>query len=174
MSRPLLLILLFAIAASAHADGGRLQIRQTVGPFIVSLFTTPEALAVGPADVSVLVESAATPDAEAAHPDVLLDADVTLTLTPHAGGGASIRAHLTHAAATNRLLQAAAITLPAAGTWDATILVREGGREATATAPLVVEAHSARRGTLWFFALLPVVLVALYLSMQAPRRSVRG
>jgi hypothetical protein len=60
-------------AVAAHADGGRLQMRQAAGPFVVSLFTTPESLAVGPADVSVLVEEQGS---------VLLDANVVVTFTP--------------------------------------------------------------------------------------------
>jgi len=48
--RHLIVALVLACAAvAAHADGGRLQMRQAAGPFVVSLFTTPESLAVGPA-----------------------------------------------------------------------------------------------------------------------------
>jgi hypothetical protein len=41
--------LLLAIASSSLADGGRLRLKQTSGPFAMTVFTAPEPLAVGAA-----------------------------------------------------------------------------------------------------------------------------
>jgi hypothetical protein len=158
-------VLVFA-AASAHADGGRLQMREAAGPFVVSLFTTPESLAVGPADLSVMVE-------EQASGEVLLDADVVVTLTSEDAASAPVIAHLSHAHATNRLLQDAVIQLPHAGRWHAVIHVRESGRVASASTVLTVANHSARRGTVWFFAVLPICAIALFAWVQVMKRRAR-
>lgn len=166
MRRALAVLAAVVLSAAAHADDAHLQMRQVAGPFVVSLFTTPEVLAVGPADVSVLVEQGATPR-------VLLDAEVSVTLMRHDGGAPPIHARLRHADAANRLLQAAQISLPSPGVWDAAVVVREGGSMATAPAQLVVAPYSSRRGTVWGFALLPAAVVALFLMTERQRRRAR-
>lgn len=149
---------------AAHADGGRLQMRQAAGPFVVSLFSAPESLAVGPADLSVMVEEQGS---------VLLDADVVVTLTPEGAGTAPVVAHLSHVHATNRLLQDAVIQLPHAGRWRAIVHVSEAGREASIATDLTVANYSARRGTVWFFALLPIGAIALFAWVQMAKRRIR-
>jgi hypothetical protein len=149
---------------AAHADGGRLQMRQAAGPFVVSLFTTPESLAVGPADVSVLVEEQGS---------VLLDADVVVTLTPEDASLAPVIAHLSHANATNRLMEDAVVQLPRAGRWRAVVHVSEAGRAASVATDLTVANHSARRGTIWLFAVLPLCAIALFAWVQTEKRRAR-
>jgi hypothetical protein len=149
---------------AARADGGRLQLREVAGPFVVSLFTTPESLAVGPADLSVMVEEQGS---------VLLDPDVVVTLTPEDAGIAPVVAHLSHAHATNRLLQDAVVQLPRAGRWHTVVHVSAAGREASVATDLTVASYSARRGTVWFFLLLPVCAVALFAWVQAAKRRMR-
>jgi hypothetical protein len=158
--------MLACVAMAAHADGGRLQMRQAAGPFIVSLFTTPESLAVGPADLSVMVE-------EQSGGGVLLDPDVFVTLTPEDARIARVVAHLSHAHATNRLLQDAVVQLPRAGRWRAVVHVSESGREASAATELTVANYSARRGTVWLFAVLPVCAVALFAWVQVAKQRAR-
>jgi hypothetical protein len=140
--------------------------RQAAGPFVVSLFTTPESLAVGPADLSVMVE-------EQGSGEVLLDADVVIVLTSNDAGSAPVIAHLSHAHATNRLLQDAVIQLPHAGRWHAVLHIREAGREASASTDLTVANYSARRGTVWLFAILPICVVALFAWLQVAKQRAR-
>ena len=154
------------IAAAAHGDGGRLQMRQVAGPFVVSLFTAPESLAVGPADLSVMVE-------EQGSNEVLLDADVVVTLTSEDARTAPVIAHLSHVHSTNRLLEDAVIQLPHAGRWHAVIHIREAGREATASTDLMVANYSARRSTVWLFAILPICAIALFAWVQVAKRRAR-
>jgi hypothetical protein len=159
-------LLLACAVVAAHADGGRLQMRQATGPFVVSLFTTPESLAVGPADLSVMVEGRG-------NSSVLLGADVVVTLTPDDASVAPVIARLSHAHATNRLLQGAVVQLPRAGRWRAVVHVSEGGREASAATDLTVANYSARRGTVWFFAALPVCAIALFAWVQLAKGRAR-
>jgi hypothetical protein len=159
--RRLLVVLAMAcIAAVAHADGGRLQMREAAGPFVLSLFSTPETLGVGQADLSVMVEEQGS---------VLLDPEVTVTLTPE-DGGAPVVAHLSHAHATNRLLQDAVVDLPRAGRWRAVVRARDAGRQASTATELTVASHSARRGTIWTFLLLPICVMTLFGWVQRLKR----
>ena len=161
MRRLLLAVVLACVASAAHADGGRLQMRQAAGSFVVSLFTTPESLGVGQADLSVMVEEGS---------NVLLNPDVTVTLTPEDGGGAPVVAHLSHVHATNRLLQDAVVELPQAGRWRVAVRVRDAGREASAATELTVASYSARRRTIWTFLLLPVCAMALFAWVRLLKR----
>ena len=127
---------------------------------------TPESLAVGPADLSVMVE-------EQGSSEVLLDADVVITLTSEDAASAPVVAHLSHAHSTNRLLQDAVIQLPYAGRWHAVIHIREAGRAATASTDLTVANYSARRGTVWLFAILPICAIALFAWAQVAKQRAR-
>jgi hypothetical protein len=138
--------------------------RQAAGPFVVSLFTTPESLAVGPADVSVLVEEQGS---------VLLDADVVVTLTPEDASLAPVIAHLSHEHATNRMMEDAVVQLPRAGRWRAVVHVSEAGRATSVATELTVANHSARRGTIWLFAVLPLCAIALFAWVQTEKQRAR-
>jgi hypothetical protein len=164
--RLIVALVLACAAAAAHADGGRLQMRQSAGPFVVSLFTTPESLATGSADLSVMVE-------EQGSGSILLDADVAVTLTSEDARVAPVIAHLSHAHATNRLLEDAVVQLPQAGRWRAVIHVSEAGREASVTTVLTVANYSARRGMVWLFAVLPVFAIALFAWVEVAKRRAR-
>lgn len=165
MRRLLLALTMACVASVAHADGGHLQMRQATGPFTVSLFTTPDTLAVGPAGMSVMVE---------AHGSVVLDADVEVTLTPEDEKvDAPIVAHLSHAHATNRLLEGTVIQLPRAGHWRAVVRVRQGDQEASVATDLVVADYSTRRGTVWVFAALPICAIGLFAWVRSEKQRLR-
>ena len=132
---------------------------------MVSLFSVPETLAVGPADLSVMVE-------EQGSGNVLLDAEVDITLTPD-DGGESLMAHFSHANAANQLLQDAVVQLPRAGRWRAVLHIREAGREASVATDLTVANYSARRGTVWLFLTLPIVAIALFAWVQVLKQRAR-
>jgi hypothetical protein len=166
VKRLIVALMLACAAAVAYADGGRLQTRQAAGPFIVSLFTTPESLGVGQADLSAMVE-------EQGGSKVLLDADVVITLTAEGGAGQPIVAHLSHAHATSRLLQDAVVELPHSGRWRAVIQVNEAGRQASTVTDLMVGDHSARHGTVWVFALLPAFVIGLFAWVQLAKATAR-
>jgi hypothetical protein len=149
-------VLLAAIHA-ALADGGRLQMRTDAGPFTVSVFTIPDSLTAGPADLSVLVQDAASGD-------VLMDAAVTLTLTDPSG--APLVLHPSHAQATNQLLQAAQVNLKAPGKWRVRVEVVHGTQSAACATDLEVAGRSSQWGTIWFFALLPLGVLGVFVGVQ--------
>jgi hypothetical protein len=163
--RVLTLVLVLA-AAQAMADGGTVRAREAVGPFTVTVFTAPQPPAVGPLDVSVLVQDA--------NDAAVLDADVGVRLTS-ADGGTEIARDATRAAATNKLLYAAVADVPAAGTWTVDVDVRRGDVRAAVTTAVPVGPASPALRALWPYLALPPVgllLFALHQTLSAGRRGV--
>ncbi len=153
-----LYVLLVVISGtSAHADGGRLRFSKTAGPFLITLFTTPEPLTPGPADFSVMVQDAVTGQ-------ILPDAVVTLQLDEQ--DGRTIRAIADHHRATNQLMQAAALSLPSVGSFRLHLVVRDASREASTDSSLIVQPGSRTAPLIWTFALLPFLAVLLFALQQ--------
>lgn len=140
----------------ALANGGTLQVSETVGPYQVSVYSSPSPPRVGLADVSVLVQRAETDE-------VVDDAQVEITAAPvgHAGSGGTYPA--TRGQATNRLYYAAHIPLGSEGRWRFEVMV--AGPEGSGQVGF--EAQVGQAGLLdstlvWVvLALLPVAMVAL-------------
>jgi hypothetical protein len=152
------LAVLWIVAGAAHADGGTLRIRADAGPLRVTVFSAPEPLRAGAADVSVLVQRRDddTP---------VLDADVVLHLEDPASTGA-IEARATREAATNKLFYAAALVLPVAGVWKLRVAVRDAGEDFAVTGELPVEAAPPRLLTLWPYLALPPLAVLLFAARE--------
>lgn len=151
---------LLACARPALADGGRLRFRQPAGPFTVTLFTTPDPLTAGRADFSVAVERPGVSG-------ILQDARIRLTLTPVGTHARPIVLDASHAAATSKWLQAANFSLPAAGLWRVTVLVRSGNQSGHCSADLRVR-PAGTPNLLW--DILPVPLAALFLGLHQLRK----
>jgi hypothetical protein len=103
-------LLAIALAGRAWADGGLVRLSQTSGPFTITVFSAPTPLRAGPIDLSLLVQRAAagTP---------VLDATVSVTLRAADDPNRVLTAVATHGQATNKLLYAALLRVPAAGRW---------------------------------------------------------
>ncbi len=153
------LALLF-FAAEAAADGGRLRMRQAAGPFTVSVFTSPEPLTAGPADVSVLVQ-------DAAGAEVLLDAEVDLVL--QAPGAEAVRTVPTRPGA-NRLFRSAAVRLLPPGDWLLGVVVRRGADTARISGSVAVAPAPPAWSGVWPFLLAPPLAMALFGLGRALRR----
>jgi hypothetical protein len=145
-------ILIAIYSGIAFADGGRLRFSNVAGPFLVTLFTSPEPLTPGPADFSVMVQDAKSGD-------ILSDAQVTLDLDDASG---TVHGVATHGIAINRLLQAVAINLPNSGPWTLHLNIQQGTRSAALSAPIFVEPGSRQATLVWTFASLPVVAIILF------------
>ncbi|GGH05130.1 hypothetical protein [Silvibacterium dinghuense] len=117
MKRILFAAALLLTVPLAFADGGRLRSRTVAGPFVVTLFTTPDPLRAGMADFSVAVE-------RPGEQGIVQDAEIDLKLTTP--GQPDLNLKLTHGAATSRFLEAANFELPHAGHWHYTLTIREG------------------------------------------------
>jgi hypothetical protein len=150
----LLAAFLFQSEAPALADGGTLRLTRAAGPFVITIFTAPEPLRVGSAEVSVLVLERGAAGA------VLLDATVELRVRAPDGTARMLVA--SHAAGSNRLLQAALLELPAPGTWQLTIAVRHESDTATVSLELPVGSAAPRLVAQWPPLALPPLCVLLF------------
>jgi hypothetical protein len=162
-----LLLGTLAMPGTTFADGGLVRARAETGRLTVTLFTSPTPLRAGDADVSVLVQDG--------RGTALLDAETELRLEPLDGAAAPVVVPLTRGAATNRLLQAATLSLPAPGRFRMTALVRRGTDRAAASADVLVhERAPALRGLAVPLALpwLAIGLFALHRGLEARRRHV--
>ena len=124
----------------------------------MAIFTQPDPLVAGPADISVLLQ-----DRESGEP--VLDADVTLVVS---GPGAerTIRAGR-HSR--NRLFYGATVDL-APGSWTATARVRRGTAASDARAAFEVGPYAADRFRPWPYLALPPVVIVLFAANRRLRR----
>jgi hypothetical protein len=160
MKRLACLLFLLGLAGTAHADGGRVRMQQTSGEFIVTLFTAPEPLTTGDADLSVLVQDRATQQ-------VLLNAVTEIQLTSPVGDVQTIP--LARGQASNRMLQAATVHLGRTGSWFATVRVRHGADQAACSTRFEVATNRSRRALILAFLLLPLFAIALFVLHQTQR-----
>jgi hypothetical protein len=98
----------------ALADGGRVVLMERQVDCRISVFTSPDPLRAGPIDISVLIQ-----DAETGKP--ITNAQIIVTLTSASAPSRTIHAVATNDAATNKLLSAALVDLPASGEWSTEI-----------------------------------------------------
>ena len=137
-----------------------LRLRQEAGPFSITVFTAPEPLAAGPADVSVLVQDRRTGA-------VLLDASVEIALAGPAGVAPLV---VEAGPGTNRLLKSAAIAFDRPGTWRLEVVVRRAEETQRVACPLPVAPPASPLGSAWPFLAFPPVAVALFALRGAIRR----
>jgi hypothetical protein len=147
-------------AAAVYGDGGIILARQDTGIFTITLFTSSQPLQTGASDLSAMVQDKASGD-------VLLDSIVELTVSPVEGGGSSQTTRLTRDQANNRLLQAATINFPHPGQWRLHLQVRRGNDAGSLNTDLTVEAGRSRAAVVWFYVLLPVVMILLFALHQS-------
>jgi hypothetical protein len=115
-------VLLLLAAAPLLANGGTVRIsREAVGPYLVSVFTSPTPLRTGEVDVSVLVQDTVR--------EAVLDVPVMVEARPVGFEAAPVRYEATRRQATNRLFKAAKFPLTEAGDWELRVRVgdEEGG-----------------------------------------------
>ena len=177
---------MMAVAVPALADGGAVRLREAAGPFLVTVFTAPAAPQAGLVDVSVMVQSSDKDEA-------LLDAEVDLLFVSPPGtdvvgremfctpDGTQVRVvgtgdqfprtvAATQKHATNKLLYAARVNLPAAGDWQMRVRVRRGSAMAHVNCTLPVAAGGAGMASVWPFIVIPLLLIGVFISHQRRRR----
>ena len=169
----------------ARGDGGIVQLRQTRGPFSVTVLVSTETVSGGLTDVSVLVQSQK-------NGDVVLDAEVTLSLIPPEGvamnsdpfcgsyGAAfqpanvtlhSLTVRATREQASNKLLYAALLKLDAAGNWPLQVNVSRGPDNARFDCLLPVSTISPRLSGVWPWLAFPPIAIAVFALNQKLRRN---
>jgi hypothetical protein len=179
-----LAVILFPLGAKA--DGLVVRTKQIQGPFIITIFTSPEVSRDFPTEVTVMTQRRASGE-------VVMDAAVDLSFLPPAGEKlspndalcpthnlpspestgepgqpASIRAPRAQAA--NRLLYGTFVVLRAAGDWQLRATIRQGGEEASVTCNLPVGMPPSRLRGLWPYLALPPVAIFLFAMNQWLRR----
>jgi hypothetical protein len=174
---------------SVRGDGGVVQLRESQGPFSVTVYSTPETARDGLTDVSVLVQWKESGE-------VVLDADVNLTLEfPKSfatdrsdvlcGVSPSVTTTqladmtepptsvpATHKEASNKLLYAAALKLTSIGATRLHVSVVRGPESTRFECPLQVTQSPASLAVLWpFLALPPIAIVAFAINQWLRRES---
>lgn len=150
---------LLLAATRALGDGGVVQVRQADGPFVLTVFTAPTPLRAGPGDISVLVQ---TRDGNAP----VLDANIRLTLTPTTTDTAPIHTAVTRRHATNKLLYAAPVSLPSAGSWDLRVTAQRGQDVARVSCSIAVAAALPPLLAQWPYLAFPPVAVLIFTLHQ--------
>jgi hypothetical protein len=152
----LLLVSSFILHPSsfARADGGAVRLREQVGAYQVTVFTSPTPFRAGPVDVSVLVQDAATGEC-------VPEARVTLRLTAR-GSGDILEYPATAEAATNKLFHAAVFQLPEPGWWDVKVAVEGPHGPAFLRFGVQADEPLPRWLELWPWFTWPALAVALF------------
>jgi hypothetical protein len=157
--------LLLVVVPPVLANGGTVRVsRQAVGPYLVSVFTSPTPMRTGEVDISVLVQDAGR--------ESVLDVPVRVDAIPVGFQADSVRHPATREQATNKLFKAAKFDVREPGEWE--FLVRVGGDEG-GSVRFVVELTDPtlldRPYLLAALILLPLALLAwLLLGRDEPRR----
>ncbi len=109
-------------AQPASANGGTIQVSsEPVGPYEVTVLTSPSPLVAGTADITVAVI-----DPRIVSPSqdpTALDAQVEVTAQPADNSSPPASFPATHDQATNKLLYQANVALPSSGQWQFTVRV---------------------------------------------------
>jgi hypothetical protein len=162
LGQALLIAFVFiAVTNIVQADGGIVLWQRTTGPFTVTAFTTQSPLRMGPADISILVESSGE-----ARP--IIDAQVFIELTNEAD--ATISAEATHGQAHNKLLYCSLVKIPEAGKWKMKTIVKHGGEQAVMMGKLTVMRSQPMLLSYWKLIAFPPVIIALFIFNQWLRR----
>ena len=145
--------LFWLFATTATGDGGAVVFSGEQGPLRITVFTEPVPPRVGPIDLSLLVQD---------------ENDSTLE---------AIKMPLDRAAATNRLFQAALLTIPVAGSWQVVLEIEPedgdpvggGMRNYRFTFPLTIAKSLPRVWDVLLWILLPVVPLLIFLAGKLRR-----
>ena len=158
-------LMLLSSALHLYGDGGRLILRNQAGPITVSVFASPDTLRVGPADLSAMVQK--TQDQSA-----ISDADVKIRLSKTTPEGISeVFAPATHAKATNKLLYAANIDVPAPGEWKLVVEVDSKFGRAEVAGEVKVLPPQSRLAAYWpFLAVVPLLAILFFINQWLRRK----
>ena len=183
VARTAILFTALLVPFAAKADGSVLRLRETRGPFVVTIFSPADSASGRPVEIAVLVQRGDTGA-------VVMDATVDLTLTPPVGMrlvpgealcgpagnmlsssltgslGQSTTFRATRGQSANKLFYSASLVLRAAGDWQLRVSVRQGDEEATVTCALPVGVPARTLTAIWPWLALPPVAIALFATNQ--------
>lgn len=145
--------------SAARADGGVVRLSQRHGDLQITVFTAPTPWQVGPVDVSVLVQQAATGEP-------LLEEEVWIALLALDGSTPALRQRASSAAATNKLFQAAEFHLPSAGRWRVEVALPGRGADVASGFELEAAAPPPPWQRLAPWLVWPVAAIVLFAVHQ--------
>jgi hypothetical protein len=142
--------------AALFADGGQIRLMQQCGDYRVTVFTSPTPLRSGIADVSVLIQDSTG----LAVPNAI----VTVELSQPNQVVSPNRILATHAAATNKLFQAALVEIPKPGQWNVRIECTPDAKQAPIEVAFAMEAAPPlpRWLSVWPWFSWPIIAIALF------------
>ena len=156
----------FAGMIRAHADGGAVQFEKSAGPFVITVFTTPNPLRAGPVDLSLLIQSR-----DSQQP--VLDCQAFVQLRKE--GAMRIRSEATHEAAQNKLLYAAPVKVPEPGLWELEVAIQRGDDSIKVAGEISVAPANPVLLVYWRSLILPPLFISLFAVNQwLKRRRVKG
>ena len=186
------MLLIMALSSTeAHADGGIMRLRQVQGPFVITIFTTPELIPHQPVDVSVLVQRRDSNE-------VILDASVDLLLTPapaavvtatdpicapsgvgffssdSQGHSAPFSTPATRAQSSNKLLYAAAVEFGSSGDWTLETTIKSSGDSERFSCRIPVGPTPRQLTGLWPYIAFPPLAVVVFALNQCLRKTQRN
>jgi len=147
------------------ADGGTVLFHKPAGDFDITVFSKSEAVRAGMNDLSVMVQRG--------DHSTVMDATVLLHLELKQTSGDILRltSIATHAKATNKMLYAAPLNIPATGTWRLDADVSSQGRNGVATGELQVLPPLPPVVNYWpYVAMVPALGVAFLINRKLRER----
>ncbi len=141
-------------------DGDVVRLQAASGPFQVTVFGEPGSLVAGPTDLAVLVQDRNSGAA-------VLDANIDLVVQSAAGAPTVVRA--TTEQSTNKLLEAATVDLPTAGSSGLRVSVRRGSDEGTVTTTLDIASPAAESSFGWGYLVALAIGAGLFVLHRALR-----
>jgi hypothetical protein len=153
-----LLPFLFALAeVSMMADGGAVQLREQAGDLVVTVFSSPGRLSVGPADISLLLQ-------KKDGLDPVLDATVSLRFRDDASN--EFEARPSQGNARNKLMYAAPVTFTKAGKWQMSAIISRNGVRTETAAVLDVARDPGTTQTYAGFIVFPMAMTAFFMIRE--------
>ena len=140
-----------------------MQLRQESGDLVITVFTSPGPLSVGPVDISLLLQNR-----DGLEP--VLDANVSLVLRAD-DSGIEFQARPTREQARNKLLYAAPVMLSKQGKCQIAVTVMRNGKETDAVGILeVAPVHDRASSYAGYIAFPPVMIVLFMVRERLIRR----
>jgi len=157
---------LFLLATLLFADGGTVLFHQQTSEFDITVFSKSEAVRAGANDLSVMVQNRRDNS-------TVMNATVLLHLKKTQSSGEIMRltSIATHGKATNKLLYAASVSIPATGTWQLDADVSSDGRNGIASGQLQVLPPQPPMENYWpYVDMVPLLGIAFIINRKLRAR----
>lgn len=155
----LLALVLFLPVGDLYADGGVVRLSQRRGRYQITAFTSPTPVRVGPVDISVFVQDAATGEP-------VPGARILVRAMPRDRPEEAIQQPASNDKATNKLFQAAILDLSEPGWWDVALVLDGLGEWGELSFEMVVDEPLPRLWEMAPWIAWPGVAILLFLMHQ--------